>query len=110
MPLTYKYEAFCKRVIDGDTIEIIIRLGFNITVEQTIRLYGINAPEIKGKTKEKGIIAKTWLINTISLKQIIVETFKDTEKYGRYLGIVYINNTNINQEMIKQGYAVEYIL
>ncbi len=106
----FKYNARVRRVIDGDTIEIMLDLGFGIYHSQTIRLFGINAPELKGKTKAEGLKSKEYLSKLVN-ELIVVETFQGKkEKYGRYLGVIYHNNIEINKEMLKLGLATEYII
>lgn len=79
----YEYEAKLHRVVDGDTIELEIDLGFNIRHIETFRLYGINAPE-RFTTEGK---AATVFLNTLTKdKKLIARTLKDKkDKYGRYL-------------------------
>lgn len=106
----YKYNAICSHVIDGDTIEISIDLGFEVSIAGTVRLLGINAPELRGKTKAEGLKSKNALSEMILFKRIVIETVKAKEKYGRYLATVYLDNLNVNQEMIKRGLAVPYMI
>ena len=108
----YKYKANVISVYDGDTITCNIDLGFGIIIKkQKIRLYGINTPELRGddKEKEKGIIARDKVRELINGKEIILQSIKDKKgKYGRWLGIIYINNININDWLIENNYAVKY--
>jgi micrococcal nuclease len=117
MPL-FEYAAEVVRAIDGDTIVADIDLGFSVTIRQTLRLYGINAPEIRGshltpEQKEKGWLATQHLCWLLDHKRpIIVRTIKDrTEKYGRYLAVLYGKDSeglvDLNQQMIRDGYAVK---
>ena len=117
----YDYKAKLIRVIDGDTIDAMIDLGFNTWVKKRIRLAGINAYETRTrdkKEKEKGLLAKR------RFQQILKEgeefTFKShgVGKYGRCLGDVYVvkryiksdryQGKSVNQMMIKEGHAKEY--
>jgi endonuclease YncB( thermonuclease family) len=115
----YEYVATVVKVTDGDTIVVNIDLGFSITFQEIVRLYGINAYEIKlGKNttadqKQKGLEGKTFLKNTIEGKKVILKTYKDSkEKYGRYLATILLQNdnslevTNINDLMIQNGFAI----
>jgi micrococcal nuclease len=106
----YNYKAFVTSVYDGDTITCDIDCGFGVILKkQKIRLYGINTPEIRGESKELGIISRDKLREQILDKYIILKTIKDKKgKYGRYLGIIYINNININEWLIENGYAIKY--
>lgn len=110
----YLYKAFVKEVYDGDTITVDIDLGLKTFIHnEKIRLYGINAPELKGEEREKGLITRDYLRTLILKKEILLETIKDErEKYGRYLGIIWVNKmgreyTNVNQLLVKEGLAVE---
>ena len=107
----YKYEGLVMRVIDGDTIVVLVDLGFTTFSKQTLRLYGINAPEMRSG----GEMAKEWLEKQILQKQVTIETIKKkrvggekTGKYGRYLAIVSIDGVDINQVMLDEGLAREY--
>lgn len=115
----YQYKAKAERVIDGDTIDVIIDLGFKITTAQRIRLARINTPEtynVKKDTNEykDGLAAKQFVEQRLTANQnlLILETEKVTEKYGRYVGTVFLADSNIslNDELVDKGLAfyVEY--
>lgn len=109
---TYKIKRVL-RVIDGDTIEVEIDLGFYLTITQKIRLEGINAPETRtsnSEEKENGLKSKEWLKNKLaSCKDLIIKTKKE-DKYGRVLGTIYIGSDNIslNEMILSEGLAVSY--
>jgi micrococcal nuclease len=100
------------KVYDGDTITIATKLPFHESpvYRFPVRLYGIDCPEIKGKSLEEITLAKIArdalshriLNKTVELRDV------STEKYGRLLAYVYIDNVNINQWMLDNKYAVEY--
>lgn len=109
----YEYKAIVKRVIDGDTIEVIIDLGFSVTIEQAVRLNRINAFETRlGKNtseeqKEIGIEAREYLKNLIEGKEIIIKTIKpENDKYGRFLGEIFFDGLNINDDLVTRKYAI----
>ena len=106
----YVYSAKVVSVYDGDTITIDIDLGFGIVMKkQKVRLFGIDTPEIRGEEREQGLISRDFLREKILDKEVIIQTIKDkTGKYGRWLGIIYIENTNINELLITEGYAERY--
>lgn len=108
---TYIYNAYVENIYDGDTITCTIDCGFGVFLKkQKIRLYELNAPEIRGETREDGIISRDALRNKILQKNIILKTIKDKKgKYGRYLGIIYYKNENINDWLIENKYAVKKI-
>lgn len=108
----YTYSAFVTEVYDGDTITVDIDLGFGIKLtDQKIRLFGINAPELKGKTKTEGIKSRDKLTELVLNKQIKIQTIKDKkEKYGRILGKIWIDETLVNDVLITERFAVPYML
>lgn len=105
----YHYRAELERVIDGDTVVLDIDLGLGIWArDQKVRLYGINAPEKRGKTKAAGQHAEKALDMLLNMQPIIVRTIKDrTGKYGRWLGILMVDGANINRIMVEDSFAVD---
>lgn len=110
----FTYKAKVERVVDGDTIDLVIDLGFKITTFQRIRLRGINTPETYNVKKEseeykKGMKAKAYVIERINdnANEVIVETDKDIGKFGRYIGIIRLADTEqtLNDELVEKGYA-----
>lgn len=114
----YTYKARLIRVIDGDTVDAEIDLGFDVFVRQRIRLYGINTPESRTtdlEEKERGLAAKQRLIELLP-KEFVVETILNKRgKYGRVLGILQVPGenetlTNVNDLLVEEGHAVRYML
>lgn len=107
----YYYNAFVKKVYDGDTITVDIDLGFNtILKNQKIRLYGINAPEVRGDSRKEGLETRDWLRTRILHKNIILRSRKHKKgKYGRWLGTVFtsLNMSSINEELVAKGLAIK---
>src|SRR6056297_1383530 len=105
---TYIYNAYVSDVYDGDTITVTIDCGFGLKMEkQKIRLYGIDTPEVRGEEKEKGKKVRDILREKVLKKDIILKTIKDKKgKYGRYLGILFLDGENLNEWLVKNGYAV----
>tara|TARA_R110002020_G_scaffold285453_1_gene500980 strand:- start:111 stop:446 length:336 start_codon:yes stop_codon:yes gene_type:complete len=108
----YQYNAVCERVIDGDTIDARIDLGFNVWTFVRIRLYEIDAPEARTRDleeKARGLRSKEYLKTTLDSSggKFILKSH-GVGKYGRCLGTIYIHGENINQRMIVEGYAKEY--
>ncbi len=105
------------KVVDGDTIDVDIDLGFSISYSQRLRLAGIDTPESRTTDKfEKtlGIESKDYLKYKLKdAKDIVVKTEKpdSSEKYGRILGWVYVdgNTKSLNEQMIEDGYAWSYM-
>lgn len=108
----YEYMADVVRVVDGDTVDLRVDLGFGITFKERFRLHGINAPEIHGVKKDSeeykaGMEATNWLRQKLEHGRFQVRTIKDKKgKYGRYLAVlIERDGSNINDEMVKLGYA-----
>lgn len=110
--MLYTYKAKVLEVIDGDTIDVIIDLGFDVKFVSRLRLYGINTPESRTKNKEekvKGLAAKARLKELIEDKEIIVNTYKDKEeKFGRMLATIFIDDKSINEQLVTEGHATTY--
>jgi micrococcal nuclease len=114
-PYIYRIKDIHK-VVDGDTIDADIDLGFDISLTKRIRLAGIDTPESRttdAKEKALGLEVKEWLKHRLEFaKDIIIKTElpDSTEKYGRIIGHLYINGeeVSINNQMISEGYAWEY--
>jgi micrococcal nuclease len=110
----YEYKAKVVRVIDGDTIDVDIDLGFSTVLQKRrIRLYGIDTPESRTRDKEekkRGIISKKYLLLKCPIGGYITLKSHGVGKFGRILGELFEYNTDesINQEMCDEGYAVPY--
>lgn len=108
--MKYQYRAIVTSVYDGDTLDVDIDLGFDVWLKnQTVRLHGINAPEMKGKDKFLGEKSRDRLRELVLNKEILLETIKDKkEKYGRWLGVLTIENKNINKLLLEEKLATSY--
>ena len=114
-PYIYRIKEIYK-VIDGDTIDASIDLGFGIYLTKRIRLAGIDTPESRTtdlKEKTLGLQSKEWIKRILEFaKDILIKTElpDSTEKYGRIIGHLYINgeDTSLNNQMITSGYALAY--
>jgi micrococcal nuclease len=102
------------KVVDGDTIDVTLDMGFDILYQQRVRLFGIDTPESRTRDKEEkkyGLLSKYFLKDALSNgKKITIKTYKgdETGKFGRILGDVWIDGKSINQTMCDKGYAVAY--
>ena len=117
----YRYNATLVRVIDGDTIDAMIDLGFDIQIKKRIRFAGIDAPESRTRNlaeKKMGLAAKERVIEIIAGAANVFE-LESTEigKYGRVLGRIHISKLAgkdvitqvcVNDMLVEEGYAVEY--
>ena len=108
------------RVVDGDTIDVTLDLGFSLTKKERVRIAGVDTPEKRTRDKEEktlGIDATNWM------KEKLTETIKGDEelvirtelvggvgKYGRLLGWLYVGDDefSLNEQMITEGYAWPY--
>jgi micrococcal nuclease len=102
----WTYQAKVERVIDGDTIDVTIDLGFSIWYKTRMRLLGVDTAE---KITAFGKVTKSLLVNAIEGKMVKVEVSKP-DKYGRFLCNVWLAGaTSINQQLIDQNVAKGYM-
>ena len=114
------YEYHVKKVtnvIDGDTIDVDIDLGFDISFSSRVRLAGIDTPESRTTNKAEkvlGLEAKEYVKSKIKdAKEVVIKTEKidSSEKYGRILGWLFLDGSkvSVNEQMIADGYAWGYL-
>jgi micrococcal nuclease len=104
------YKGKLLRIIDGDTIEAAIFLGFNISIKKRIRIAGINTPEVRSKNeleKQKAFAAKKRLEELFVTKDLIIHS-KGFDKYGRCIAEVITSDVNVGQVLINEGYAKKF--
>jgi micrococcal nuclease len=114
-PYIYRIRSVHK-IVDGDTIDADIDLGFDISLTKRIRLAGVDTPESRttdAREKTLGLESKEWLKKKLDgAKDIIIRTElpDSTEKYGRIIGHLFVNNqeVSLNNQMITEGYAWSY--
>ena len=116
----YEYRCTVTRVVDGDTVDAEIDLGFDIRTKKRIRFLGINTPETRTKDleeKAKGLAAKDRLKAILEGAKTIQLCSHGVGKYGRCLGELHVDVVdgkecltlvNVNELLIKEGHAVEY--
>jgi len=120
----YEYKAIVDRVVDGDTIDCTIDLGFSVWKKIRVRMEGINAPESRTrdlKEKERGLAAKARLVEILEYNDNhCVLQVSGVGKYGRALAAVIVDSlspvstetsitkVNVNKQLIKEGHGVEY--
>ena len=110
MKPAFKYAATVTKVVDGDTIDCTIDLGFYVSTHERFRLYGIDTPEKTSKDatiKQQAFDALKYVTDTILDKVIILECF-GKDKYGRWLAKVYIDGIVLNDRLIELGFATVY--
>ena len=102
------------KVVDGDTIDVIMDMGFDIMYKSRVRLFGIDTPESRTRNKDekvRGLLAKKYLQEALKAgKKLSIKTYKDNEtgKFGRILGDVFIDGKSVNAQMVKDFMAVPY--
>jgi micrococcal nuclease len=109
----YHYKAIVTSVYDGDTFTVDIDFGLSAWIRgEKLRLNRINAPELRGDERAKGLLSLDFLKGKIEGKEITIETIKDRRdlKYGRYLAEIWLEEkkskfVKINDLMVKEGFA-----
>lgn len=108
----YIYKAKCLRVVDGDTLDAQVDLGFDIHKVIRIRLVGINTPESRTRDleeKERGLAAKAFVKDILKKhKNYFILQSQGVGKYGRCLGEIFLGDTKLNDLLINEGHAVKY--
>ncbi len=103
----YEYKARLGRVVDGDTVDLIVDLGFHISAHHRFRVAGIDTPEVRGPEKIAGKAAKQWVIEYLTGKDLIVES-KKTGKYGRWIGKIRVDGEeqDLSAALVSAGHAI----
>jgi micrococcal nuclease len=120
----YEYNAVLDRVVDGDTIDVTIDLGFNVWKKIRVRMEGINTPESRTRDleeKKRGLAAKDRLVEILKFNDNkCILKVSGVGKYGRALATVLVNSLspvsietgitkiNVNKQLIEEGHGVEY--
>lgn len=123
-PRIYDYTAKCVRVVDGDTVDLEVDLGFGVTFTDRFRLFGIDAPEIRGDEREDGLVTTDWLFDKlydqfydpVALRVVTIKNRRGKDKrgkYGRWLVVIqdpspeYAGELSLNEQMVSLGLAVK---
>ena len=118
----YVYRCVVTRVVDGDTVDADIDLGFNMFSKDRIRLMGLDTPESRTRNKHEkqhGLAAKARLKELIAgattipgkrgKKNVYLQTSKEGKgKFGRILGTLHVNGENLNEILIRENHARPY--
>lgn len=110
----YHYKAIIRRCIDGDTVECDLDMGRNHWEHDVeLRLFGINAPEKKGKTLAAGEASQLFLETLILGREVTLKSIKRKngefeDDFGRDLAIIWVEGMNVNDRMVQSGYAVPF--
>ena len=108
----YEYKAKCIRVVDGDTIDCEIHLGFDITIRERVRLANINAPESRTRNLEekvRGLASKDRVIALMedNVDFVLRTQYDKSGKYGRVIGIIVLSDgVVLNDLLVSEGHAV----
>jgi len=105
----YEYKGKVINIVDGDTLDVIIHLGFEITKKLRIRLYGIDTPETYrpscNEEYKEGLKAKQFVKDMVLDKDVIIKTYKDKKgKYGRYLADIIVNDNSLVDSLKENGF------
>jgi micrococcal nuclease len=110
----YEYKCEIDRVVDGDTVDVILDLGFSILHKARVRLYAVDTPECRTRNKDekaRGLLAKNFILQAVKAgKKFVIQThLKDSKgKFGRVLGTLVIDELNINEALVDNYLAVAY--
>ena len=111
----YTYSIEIVKIVDGDTVDVLIDLGFHITIKKRVRLQGINAPESRTRNlreKKRGLASKARLREMCSEEEFgppkLVLKCHGLGKYGRVLGEIFNHNCSLNRMMVIEGFAENY--
>lgn len=110
----FEYRAQLIKVVDGDTVDVSVDLGFRLHQDMRLRLLGINTPELLSKSETERLAAQAardYLRGLLEGKSLRIQTHKDgQDKYGRYLAVIFVDDLNVNQDLIKAGHGVPYMV
>lgn len=111
MKQEYRYKCRVINVVDGDTVDAIVDLGFSVFTKARLRLSGVDTPELHSKSEDSRILAKKakeFLATHLLDRDALLET-QTKDKYGRYLGVFYTEDgLDVNKMLIDEGYAISY--
>ena len=112
MRMTYEYKCELIKVVDGDTIDVSVDLGFKVWLrKERVRLLGINTPESRTRNlaeKKMGLASKERLKELLP-KRVIIRTSKDGKgKFGRILATPIVDDVDICEQMVSEGFARPY--
>jgi micrococcal nuclease len=112
----YTYKAKLVRVINGDTLDIEIDLGFDLSIKQRLKLYGVDTPDSRStdlEIRQKGLDVKQRVIEVLTKEFTVTTILNKRGKYGRILGKIYVvdekdNKVCINELLVEEGHASRY--
>lgn len=105
----YKYNAVITNVVDGDTVDATIDVGFGFQTQQRLRLLGINCPEMHGAAHLAGQAAKDYTISRALNKSVVIQTHKH-DSFGRWLATVWVDGDSLNAAILAAGHAIPFMV
>jgi len=108
----YLYKAKVTKVVDGDTFDVLIDLGFKVHLHHRIRLVNVDTPEIRGKERKKGLKVKEYVKNLILNKDVLIQTYK-LGKYGRYVCEIYLGSNRrrpLSKHLLRKKMAKKFMV
>ena len=105
----YWYKANVSRVVDGDTVDAIVDLGFHTFAVHRFRLMGYNAPELRGSERSKGKVASHALEELLlPHSEVLIKTYK-ADSFGRYLADIFLpSGRSVVEKLLHEGYGVRW--
>ena len=110
MEQKYIYTATIINVVDGDTVDARVDLGFDIYFNLRLRLFGIDTPELNSRDESEKFLAKRakeFVQYAVLGKTVTIKTYKK-DKYGRYLAEIFLGSSMLNQQLIEENLARVY--
>ena len=107
----FDYNVKVTRVVDGDTVDVTVDLGFSIHHKARVRMMGIDTPESRTRNLEEkalGLASKARLKELLKGQKVRLECTKEKGKFGRILGALWVGDVNINDQLVEEGYARPY--
>ena len=104
----YVYEVNTYRVIDGDSIAVVVHLGFDIHKKTVVRVIGINTPEVRGDEKPAGVLVKDYVTDFLDGKTLYLQWIKDDKFGGRCNGIIYADGIDLGKHLLSVQLAKPY--
>ena len=101
----YEYAATCKRVVDGDTCDLVVDCGFRHTITDRFRLARINTPE---RGEPGWAKATAMLEQLIAGKDLVIRTQKPKDKWGRWVAEIFVDGKCVNDQLVAEGFADPY--
>lgn len=107
----YTFRGVCTHVVDGDTIDVTIDVGFGLTTKQRLRFHGIDTPELRSPDEDersRAKLAKDFVADWLEGRTLYIQTYK-SDVFGRYLARIYSNNECLNDLLLAQGLARPFL-